>query len=167
MGSVSNGKAIDSSANSNNHIKYIRTRSGNTIQIKDEDNNKQQEILIQTDDGNLVSISTDNSKGVIKIKSSQDIEIESDKTITVKSEKIEIKGKNISIVASEKLEMKANEIAVNADTTIKMESSEKFSAKSIEVEINATANASFNSDIQMNINGGNTTNIKASMVNIN
>jgi len=167
LGSVSHGKAIDSSENTDNSIKYIRTRSGNTIQFKDNENNKKQEILIQTDDGNLISIVTDNDKGTIKIKSSQAIEIESEKTITIKSEKIDIKGKTISIEGSDKIDIKSKEISINGQSKISIEAGQNLSAKGMEVAIEGSTNTTLKSGAQLEISGGAMANIKAPMVKIN
>lgn len=151
MGSVSHGSAVDSSANTDNHLKYIRTRSGNTIQFKDEENKKKQEILIQTDDGNLISIFTDNAKGLVKIKSSKDIIIESDKTILIQSDQIDVKAKNISVKASEKIAMEAKEITINAQ--------KKLSAESAEVKMESSMGTV--------LKGGLSTEISATLVKIN
>lgn len=167
MGSVSHGKAIDSSENSNNHLKYIRTRSGNTIQFKDNENNKQQEILIQTDDGNLISIFTDNSKGLVKIKSSKDIVIESAKTILIKSEKIDLKGKNISIEASEKIEMTAKELMLKSQSKTEISAGQSLKAKSTEVSIEGSTKTNLKSGAQLEVSAGGIANIKAPMVKIN
>lgn len=152
MGSVPHGKAIDTSKNNDNHIKSIRTRSGNTIYLKDKENNKEQEIVIKTDDQNLVSILVQNNKGVITIKSTKDIEVSSDKTVKIKSEKI-------SIEASDKIEMKANSISIEASQDLK--------EKATQVSVEASATAKIKSSAQMDIDGGAMASIKAGLIKIN
>ena len=67
MGSVAHGKAINTSMNSDNDAKAIRTRSGNTIYFYDKENSKEQEIRIETDEKNYISIKVPNGKGAIQI----------------------------------------------------------------------------------------------------
>lgn len=152
MGSVPHGKAIDSSKNSDNHIKAIRTRSGSTIYFKDKENSKEQEIIVKTDDDNMISILVQNKKGIITIKSSKDIQVSSDKTVLVKSEKIMVE-------ASDKLEMKAK--------TVSIEASESFKAKGLEVNIEGSTNTKIKSSAKMELDGGGMMDVKAGLVKIN
>lgn len=152
MGSVPHGKAIDSAKNSDNHIKAIRTRSGSAIYFKDKENSKEQEIIVKTDDENMISILVQNNKGTIKIKSSKDIEVTSDKTVYVKSEKIIVE-------ASDKIEMKAQ--------TITIEASQSLKAKGMEVSIEGSTNTTVKSSAKMELNGGGMMDIKAGLVKIN
>lgn len=152
MGSVPHGKAIDTAKNSDNHIKAIRTRSGSTIYFKDKENSKEQEIIVKTDDENMISILVQNNKGTIKIKSSQAIEVTSDKTVHVKSEKI-------TIEASNKLEMKAQ--------TVSIEASQSLKAKGMEVMIEGSTNTTVKSSAKMELNGGGMMDVKAGLVKIN
>ena len=167
MGSVPHGKAIDSGKNSDNHIKAISTRSGSTIYFKDKENEKEQEVIVKTDDENVVSILVQNSKGTITIKSSKNIQITSTNTVLVKSEKITIeasdtidmKAKNINIEASKALNAKAMETSI--------EGSKSLSAKSTEVKIEGSATTTVKASAKMEVNGGGMMDIKAALVKIN
>jgi hypothetical protein len=167
MGSVPHGKAIDSGKNSDNHIKAITTRSGSTIYFKDKENDKEQEVIVKTDDNNVISILVQNNKGLITIKSSKDIKITSDKTVFVKSEKITIeasdtidmKAKNINIEASKALNAKAMETSI--------EGSKSLSAKSTEVKIEGSATTTVKASAKMELNGGGMMDVKAALVKIN
>lgn len=167
MGSVPHGKAIDSSKNSDNNIKSIRTRSGNTIYFKDKENSQEQEIVVKTDDENLISILVQNKKGLIKIKSSKDIEVTSDKTVKVKSEKIsieasdkiELKAKTISIEASDKVEMKGTSVAIEANSDLKQ--------KGTQVTIEGSATTTIKASAKMELSGGGMMDVKAGLVKIN
>jgi len=167
MGSVPHGKAIDSSKNDDNHIKSIRTRSGSTIYFKDKENSQEQEIIVKTDDENLVSILVQNGKGLIKIKSSKDIEVTSDKTVHVKSEKI-------TIEASESIEMKAKNISIEANQglkakgmTITMEANQDLKAKGTQVTIEGSATTTVKASAKMELSGGGMMDIKAGLIKIN
>jgi type VI secretion system secreted protein VgrG len=159
MGSVPHGKAIDSSKNNDNNIKAIRTRSGNTIYFKDKDKDKEQEIVIKTDDQNVISILLKNNEGTVSIKSNKDITVTSEKTVTVKSEKIALNGKTITLDASEKVEIKAQ--------TINIEGSQKLSAKSMDVKIEGSTAAKLSSSAKVDIEAGAIASIKGGIVKIN
>ncbi|HRH49193.1 MAG TPA: phage baseplate assembly protein V [Panacibacter sp.] len=152
MGSVPHGKAIDSSKNSDNHIKAIRTRSGSTIYFKDKENSKEQEIIVKTDDQNMISILLQNNKGTIKIISSKDIEVTSDSEVKVKSKKI-------TIDASDELNLKAQKINIEAGQELK--------AKGMQVNIEGSTSTKIKSSAQLDIDGGAMANIKAAIVKIN
>ncbi|GAA4343146.1 type VI secretion system Vgr family protein [Flaviaesturariibacter amylovorans] len=159
MGSVAHGKAVDSAKNSDNHIKAIRTRSGNTIYFKDKDQQKEQEIVIKTDDANIISILLKNDKGTITIKSNKAIEVHSESTINVSSEAITVKGKTIKVEASDSIEMKAK--------TIKMEGSQEIGAKSTNVKVEGSATVKVKASAQLDLDGGGMANLKAGLVKIN
>jgi uncharacterized protein involved in type VI secretion and phage assembly len=159
MGSVPHGKAISSSENSDNHIKSIRTRSGSTILFKDKGDSKEQEIIVKTDDQNMIAISIKNDKGVINIKSSKDIVVNSSNSVVVKSNNIEIKGKKVSIDASEKFDLKSPDINI--------ESSKKLQVTGSQVDIAGSVNTKVSSSAQLEIDGGKLASVKAAIVKIN
>lgn len=159
MGSVPHGKAISSDENSDNHIKSIRTRSGSTILFKDKGDSSEQEIIVKTDDQNMISISIKNDKGVINIKSSKDIVVHSSSTVVVKSNTIDIKGKKVSIDASEKFDLKSPDINI--------ESSQKLQVSGSQVDIAGSVNTKVSSSAQLEIDGGKLASVKAAIVKIN
>lgn len=152
LGSVHHGKSIDSGKNSDNQIKAITTRSGNTIYLKDKENGQEQEIIIKTDDSNLVSIQVKNGEGTIKIQTTKDIEVISNKNVKVKSE-------NITVEASKKIEMKAPEISIQA--------SSKLDAKGAQVNIEGSGTAKVKGGGTLDLEGGGMANLKAGLVKIN
>ncbi len=160
MGSVPNGKSVDSSKNNDNNIKSIRTRTGNTIYLRDKEQDKIQEIVVKTDDNNIISISVDSGKGTIKIASSKDINISSDSSISIKS-------KDITIEASNQLEMKAQTIKISAQQQLAMEGQQQLSAKGMQVSIEGTTTTAIKSSAQLTIQGGALASIKAPLVQIN
>ncbi len=152
MGSVPHGKNIDSSKNDDNSIKSIRTRTGSTLYFKDKDKSKEQEIIIKTDDQNIISITVENGKGTIKIASSKDIQISSDSSISIKSG-------NISIEASNKLELKAKDINIEAQN--------KLSEKGMDVAIEGSLSTKVKASATLEVDGGAMTTIKGGLVKIN
>ena len=152
MGSVPHGKAIDTSKNSDNHIKAISTRSGSVLYFKDKDDSKEQEIILKTDDNNVISISVANGDGTVTINTNKDIKITSDKTITIKSEKI-------SIEASDTLSLKGQ--------TVTIEGTQQLEAKGQEVTIEGQSTTSVKSDGELQLQGSGPTTIKGAVVQIN
>ncbi len=152
MGSIPHGKNIDSSKNDDNSIKSIRTRTGSTLYFKDKDKSKEQEIILKTDDQNIISITVENGKGTIKIASSKDIQISSDSSISIKSG-------NITIEASDKLELKAQ--------TINIEAQNKLSEKGMDVAIEGSLSTKVKASATLEVDGGAMTTIKGGLVKIN
>ncbi|MBS1643798.1 MAG: hypothetical protein JST36_02060 [Bacteroidetes bacterium] len=167
MGSLPHGKMIDSSKNSDNQTKSISTRSGNIITFTDKDNAKEQEINIQTDKQNYISINLKNSDGTIKIYSSKAIEVNSQETIVVKAAKsIEMQGDKTVTVKSEKINVEASDTI-----TLKANSKVEIKAADINIEANngvsAKANASMKIEgTQTEISGQATTKVKGALVNV-
>ena len=85
-------------------------------------------------------------------KSSKDIEVTSDKTVHVKSEKI-------TIEASDKIEIKAQ--------TISIEASQSLKAKGMEVSIEGSTSTTVKASGKMELNGGGMMDVKAGLVKIN
>jgi type VI secretion system secreted protein VgrG len=153
MGSVPHGKAIDTSKNSDNHIKAITTRSGSTVYFKDKDDDKEQEIIVKTDDKNIISISVKSGDGTVTINSSKDIVIQSDKTISVKSEKI-------TIEASDTLSLKGQ--------TVSIEASQSLKAKGQDATVEGTTGATLKSSAQVDVDAGSgIASVKGMLVKIN
>jgi len=168
MGSVPHGKAINTSMNSDNDVKAIRTRSGNTIYFKDKENKKEQEILIETDENNYISILLQNGKGTTKIYSSKDIEVSSDKTVTILSEEISIKAKkNITLEAEQNITIKANKNVEISGMSVKAQAQQAFEAKGMTVKIEGSTTTDVKGSTQLNLEGGAMANLKGGMVNIN
>jgi uncharacterized protein involved in type VI secretion and phage assembly len=139
MGSLPHGKAIDSSASTNkNHIKSLSTRNGNIISFTDKD--KENEIRIQTDDTNYISIHLQNSDGTIKIFSSKAIEVNSKETIVVKAGKtIDIHaGESITIQGDKKVSIKSEEISLEASNGVTIKANQKVAVNGMDVAIEAS-----------------------------
>ncbi|MBS1614703.1 MAG: hypothetical protein JST06_01140 [Bacteroidetes bacterium] len=149
MGALSTGKAISSAASTNkNQVKSISTRSGNIISFFDKDS--ENEIRIQTDDTNYISINLKGSDGTIKVYSSKAIEVNSKETIVVKSGKtIDVQAaENITVQGDKKVTIKSQDIAMEAQNSISLKANQKISINGLDVAIeasnglNAKANAS-------------------------
>ncbi len=183
MGSLQNGKAIDSAPNTDNSIKSISTRSGNIISFIDKENSKEQEINIQTDPTNYISINLKDKDGTIKIYSSKAIEVNSKETIVVKAGKsiemqgdktVTIKSEKIAIEASDSITMKANSKIDISATDVKIEASNSFAVKanatakieSVQTEVAGTANAKIKGAM-LDLEGSAMANLKAALVKIN
>lgn len=183
MGSLQNGKAIDSAPNKDNSIKSISTRSGNVITFTDKENAKEQEINIQTDPTNYISIHLKNSDGTIKIFSSKAIEVNSGETIVVKAAKsiemqgdktVTVKSEKISIEATDSITLKANSKIDISAADVKIEASNSFTAKattSVKIEGMQTEVAgSMSTKIKgamLDLEGSAMANLKAALVKIN
>ena len=168
MGSVPNGKAINTSMNSDNNAKAIRTRSGNTIYFYDKEKSNEQEIKIETDDKNFISILLQSGKGTIKIYSNDTIEVKSDKVVNVTSKDINIKASNnIDIEASNNITIKANQNVEVNGMKIAMEAIQGFEAKGMEVQIEGTTTTTVMGSVQLDLEGGAMATLKGGQVMIN
>jgi len=182
MGSITSDDNRDSSPNKDNFEKSIITRSGNTIFFRDKENSKEQEIRVQTDDENYLSILLTNGDGTIEIKSNKKINISSSSTVNVRSGDISIKGTNIKMEASDSFDLKAKKITMKADTdlkaegldvdlkattTMKIDGGTDLSAKAVKIAIAADAQAEIKGGATLDLKGGAMTNIKGGLVNIN
>ncbi len=176
MGSIPHGKAIDTTKNTDNHVKAIRTRSGSTIYFHDKENEKEQEIRIETDEQNYISVLVNNSDGSIKIYSSKAIEVNSKESISVQSGKIiQIKSEKISVEATDSISLKANNKISLEATDVVIEGTKTFEAKggssvSIEgaqTEIKGSATTKVSGGATLDLEGGGMANLKAGLVKIN
>lgn len=183
MGSIHNGKAIDSAPNSKNHIKSISTRSGNIINFFDKDDDKEREIRIQTDDTNYISINLKNSDGTIKIYSSKAIEVNSketivvkagksiemqgDKTVTIKSEKISIEATDsVTIKANQKVEIKATDIIIDGSKSFAAKGGATVKIEGAQTEVSGSVTAKIKGAM-LDLEGSAMANLKAALVKIN
>ncbi|HRO43242.1 MAG TPA: phage baseplate assembly protein V [Flavipsychrobacter sp.] len=176
MGSIPHGKAINTQKNTDNHVKAIRTRMGSTIYFHDKENSKEQEIRIETDVNNYISVLVNNSNGDIKIYSSKAIEVNSKESIIVQSGKtINVKSEKISIEASDSISMKANQKIEIKGADVIIEGSKTFAAKggtsakveSAQIEVKASASAKVSGGATLDLEGGGMANLKAGLVKIN
>ncbi len=176
LGSIPHGKAIDTTKNTDNHVKAIRTRSGSTIYFHDKENNKEQEIRIETDEKNYISVLVNNANGNIKIFSSKAIEVNSKESIKVESGKtINVKSENITIEATDSITMKANKKIELKATDVAIEGSKSFEAKggtsakmeSAKVEVKGSATTKVSGGATLDLEGGAMANLKAGLVKIN
>lgn len=176
MGSIPHGKAIDTAKNTENHVKAIRTRSGSTIYFHDKENNKEQEIRIETDVNNYISVLVNNQNGDIKIYSSKAIEVnskesiivQSGKTINVKSEKITVEASDsITMNANKKIEIKAAEVSIEGSNTFAAKGGSSAKVESAQIEVKASASAKVSGGATLDLEGGAMANLKAGLVKIN
>lgn len=167
MGSVPHGKAINTSMNSDNDAKAIRTRSGNTIYFYDKESSQTQQIRIETDEKNYISINVPNGKGAIQIYSTDTIELQSETSVTITSKDITIKASNnIELDANKDITIKAgNNLTMNG-VQISAQASNSFQAKGTQVNIEGTT-AAVKGDATLDLEGGGMTTIKGGMVMIN
>jgi type VI secretion system secreted protein VgrG len=181
MGSLQNGKAIDSAPNTDNTIKSISTRSGNIITFSDKKD--EESINIQTDPANYIEIKLAKTDGTIKIFANKAIEVNSGETIKINAAKsidmqgdqtVTIKSKDIAIEASNSIKMKANASIEISATDVKIEASNGFSAKanatakieSVQTEVSGSASAKIKGAM-LDLEGSAMANLKAALVKIN
>jgi len=176
MGSIPHGKAINTAKNSDNHVKAIRTRMGSTIYFHDKENSKEQEIRIETDVNNYISVLVNNSNGDIKIYSSKAIEVnskesiivQSGKTINVKSEKITVEASDsISMSANKKIEIKAAEVSIEGSNTFAAKGGSSAKVEAAQIEIKGSASTKVSGGATLDLEGGAMANLKAGLVKIN
>lgn len=167
MGSIPSNDNRDSSPNKDNFEKVISTRSGNSIFFRDKENDQEQEILIKTDEGNMLSILVKNGDGTIEIKSSKEINVTSTKTINVKSETITIEGKDIKINANNSIEINANKSIKMGSAKIDIEAQNALAAKATQVSIEGSAKTEVKSSGQLSLEASAQASLKAGIVMIN
>jgi hypothetical protein len=124
-GSIPTHDKRSSSDNKENFEKTISTRSGNTIYFRDKENSDEQEIRIETDPENYISIQLKGKDGTVFIKSSKDIIVESEKLIDFKTEEFKVRAKNISFEAEKDIT-----ISSKGNTKMKAEKKTEISANS-------------------------------------
>jgi uncharacterized protein involved in type VI secretion and phage assembly len=176
MGSISLDENRESGSNKDNFEKTIRTRSGNTIYFRDKENDKEQEIRIETDEKNYVSILVKNGDGTIEIQSTKDISVTSKKTVNVKSENITIEStKDITIKAQGKIDIKAQgkiDMASNDDVAIegvnlKLNAKSELKADGATVAVSAKSKASLKANAMLELQASGQTVLKGGIVMIN
>jgi Rhs element Vgr protein len=154
MGAMYHGKASHKDRNdSDNHVKTIRTRSGNEIKFVDKDG--EEEILIHNSDSqNFISLS-----------------LKDDGKITIKSKnKMELLAKEILIEAEEKLTMKSKESSLSGQQKVEILTEKDCIIKSMETKIETQANLKMSAGAQaelkasagVTVDGGPKTVVKAS-----
>ncbi len=167
MGSVPSGKAIDTSMNSDNDAKAIRTRSGNTIYFYDKENSQTQQIRIETDEKNYISINVPNGKGAIQIYSTDTIELQSETSVTITSKDINIKASgNIDMEANQNITIKAGQNLNMSGMQISAQGTSKFEAKGAQVSIAGDAQTEVKGAM-LSLEGSAMTTIKGGIVQIN
>ena len=167
MGSVPSGKAINTSMNSDNDAKAIRTRSGNTIYFYDKESAKEQEIRIETDEKNYISIKVPNGKGAIQIFSTDTIELTSEKEITLTSKDIKIKASgNLDLEANKNITIKAGQKLALSGMEVAAQGTQKFEAKGAQVSIAGDAKTEVKGAM-LSLEGSAVTQLKGGIVQIN
>jgi hypothetical protein len=183
MGSISTHDNRDSGSNKNNFEKVITTRSGNTIYFRDLEDNKEQEIRVETDKSNFISILVKNGDGMIEVQSTKDVKVVSTKTVHVESEKITIDCKDFTVKASNNIKMQAgnnfnldvtNAVSVKGDGKITLDSQGDVKLSSLAkvelagMDVNLKGQKGIKGDaLQLDLAGSAMTNIKGGIVKIN
>lgn len=184
LGSLMTGKTSDSAHNSNNQTKTIRTRSGATVYFHDKEKSKEQEIRIETDKDNYLSILVNNGNGNIKLYSTKEIEVkskesikvnsgetihvEAGKSITMKSEKINIEASDsIKIKANKKIDIESMDITAKANNAIALSGSAKASLEAAQVEVNGSATTKVSANATLDVQSSGITSVKGTLVKIN
>lgn len=166
-GSIPTQDVRNSSPNDKNFEKVITSRSGNTIFFRDKESSNEQEILIDTDGANLISILVSGGKGTIEIKSSQDINVTSDKTVHVKSEKITIEGKDIEMNANNTIDIKANNKVTIGAKEIAIDGQQKVAASAAQISISGSATTEVKAGAQLKLEASGQATLKGAVVMIN
>ena len=185
MGSLQHGKAIDSAENEKNNVKSISTRNGSTIYFHDKAFDDQ-EIMVQTDKDNYISITLSNggndgtikiystkllevnSKEGITINATKNIDIQGDKTISIKSEKISIEATDsITMKANKNIEIDGLDIKINANKGVEINATADAKIGGLNVSISAQMAAKLAGNAQAEISASGITSVKGSMVMIN
>jgi uncharacterized protein involved in type VI secretion and phage assembly len=183
MGAIPHGKAISSSETTEkNNIKSISTRNGNIISFTDKD--KENIIKIQTDDTNYVSIHLKDKDGTIQIysskvievnakesiiiKSGDKIEMQGDKTVTIKSEKIAIEATDtISLHANKKIEIKATDVSIEGSKGLEAKGGATAKIEGAQLELSGSATTKLSGGAKTDVTASGMMAIKGALVQIN
>ena len=175
MGSLYHGKAAHKDRNDkDNHIKTIRTKSGNEVKFYDKDG--EEEILIQNKDGqNSISLSLkDGGKITIKSKNkmellAKEILIEAENKLTMKSKETSISGKDkIEVVTEQDCSIKSSNTKIETQQNLTMKAGVKAELKATAgLEIDGGPQTTVKSSGMMELNGGGQATLKAGIVMIN
>ena len=183
MGALPHGKhsAADKWGKKNDY-RSISTRSGAIISFEDTDSKN--EIRIQTDDTNYISILKESSDGTLKIysskaievnsgetivvKSAKSIDVQGDKTINVKSESITVEAtKTITMQANQKIELKAADVVIEGSKGFAAKGGATVKIEGAQVEVAGSAKASVKGNAQLELQGGAMASLKGAIVQIN
>ena len=177
MGSITTEENRDSKPDEKNFEKIIRTRSGNTIYFRDKEQDNEQEVRIETDKMNYMSILVNSDKGTIEINSTKviniiakdDVNITSEKTVHVKSKDITIEAQNdIVMKAQGKIAMQANkDITAAANGKVDIKATQDFKAAGMNAEISGQIGAKVKGSATAELSSGAQTTVKGAMVMIN
>lgn len=183
MGALPTGKASDNAKyGDKNDFRSITTRSGAIISFEDAE--KKNEIRIDLDGENYISILKESGDGTIKIfsskaievnsketivvKSGKSIEVQGDKTISVKSEKITVEATDtLTLKANKKIEMKAAEIGIEASANLNAKGSAGVKIEGAQVEVSGSAKTAVKGGAQLELQGGAMASLKGAIVQIN
>jgi uncharacterized protein involved in type VI secretion and phage assembly len=161
LGSMPTGKTSDTTKNNDNQTKAIRTRTGATIYFHDKEKSKEQEIRIQTDKENYLSILVNNGNGNIKLYSTKEIEVKSKELINIKS------GGTINISATKELNMKAENIKMEASDSITIKAEKNIKQKSgQDFEVEAGKDLKSKATMNVSLEGGSKTHVAGMVVDV-
>lgn len=149
LGSLYHGQASPGdSADPDNNVKVIKTRSGNHIYLSDESGKEQIKIENGT---NVIVLSLDGS-GSISISTAGDMTLS---------------GKNISIYAEEKLSLGCKNLDANGKQTVKITTDKLTAEAQSNVEITAQQNAKVAGTVKTSVGeGGQMSELKGTTVTV-
>ena len=177
MGSFYHGKANveDDWTDNENKIKVWKTRSGNHIQMVDEEGKEQirifnkdfkkpkNEIVLTLEGDGKITITTE---GDLEMKA-KNIKMEADEEITVKSgNDTKFEADNFDVKATTKHSTEAQEVAIKGSAKAELETLD-LKMKSTQAEISADAQMKLKASAMMDIDGGGMANLKGGIVKIN
>ena len=168
MGALPNGKVSDNEKyGTNNDFKSISTRTGSILSFTDA-GDKDQEIRIQTDDTNFITINRKSSDGTIKIYSSKAIEVESKETVSVKSKDITIEATDtISLKANKKIEIKAADVLIEASKGLDAKGGATAKIQGAQTEVSGSGKTTVKGGGQLELQAGGIASLKGALVQIN
>lgn len=183
MGALPTGNVSDTAKyGKKNDYRSISTRSGSIISFEDGDDKN--EIRIDLDGANYISILKESSDGTIKIFSSKAIEVNSketivvnsgksievqgDKTITVKSEKITVEATDtVTIKANKKIELKAADVAIEASKGLEAKGGATTKIEGLNTEISGSVKTAVKGGAQLELQASGAASLKGAIVQIN
>ena len=167
IGAMFNAKGKSGSGTSSNNLKSIQTKSGNRLELNDEDGS----ITVTDKGGNILTL---DGSGKITLKCSDSLLIDAANNIELKSQNIklnasvsvDIAGKTTVDVAANSVVTKATTISneATADNTLKSNATVTIDGVNTSVKGSATAKVE---GAMLDLSGTGITNVKGGILNLN
>lgn len=165
IGAAYNKNANQKSYNEKgNHVKTIKTRTGNEIKFYDKSG--EEEIVVTSPNGkNKITMTLKNEVSITvfseKIKlEAKEITINGEDSVKITSKKIEIEGQN-------EVTTKSNKIESTANNSFKMASSNSLEIKGLTGKLEASTELGLKGGVMAKLEGGAQTVVKGGIVMIN